>query len=640
MRKVILFVLMALMLVIPAYAAEGDAATNQPIQQEQEPVVVASLDELQAAINVAEDGDTIYLAAAIGVSGATIETDKKLTIASSNEHNSELLRLYDGAIVRGFCFSETDFSGNSFFVINDATTDGVIVENCDFEYYGEDSVDFIRIYGNLETNKAYIKQCTFNGATHGAMSMMAYTDVEIDSCIFSRNQNYMSGGAISSSGKICVKNSIFTDNFAGSAGGILCTNNLTIENCQFSNNSISQGGMGRDIFSTEKVSIMSKSNDSHNFYNEITGEKINLPLVDYEGTMRLILLTEEQATEYFESEPPKEEPEQPAPGNGEDAPPEQPQPPQQPGDQTGDDDTTGEEQPPQGPAQPSEGEGTDNPDNPDSGDQNTPQEPVQPPQDGNEDDPTDTPTQTPEQPVEPPQDDTPDNPADTTPDTPQPPQEPADSDNGNNDNYPPTDYRPSQRPIWPVVTVKPTGDNKPQDQPDNTPAPVKPQLVCNSAVIDTSRTVVLLGYGDGLTHEDDPLTRAQLATIVYRLLDEESIALYGNAQVAFADVAADAWYAPYVSVIQVAGIVNGVGDGKYDPNGTVTWAQIITILTRFVEPQKCTLQHIQYSGWAVQAIQTAVANGWIEDRADFIPDAVIGRGELAQLINSVLALYR
>lgn len=159
-------------------------------------------------------------------------------------------------------------------------------------------------------------------------------------------------------------------------------------------------------------------------------------------------------------------------------------------------------------------------------------------------------------------------------------------------------------------------------------------------MIDTSRTVVLLGYGDGLTHEDDPLTRAQLATIIYRLLDDDAITKYRNAELAFTDVAADAWYAPYVRVIQAAKIVNGVGGGKYDSNGTVTWAQIITILTRFVEPQEYTLQHIQYHGWAVQAIQTAVANGWIKDRADFNPDSVIGRGELTQLINGVLALYR
>lgn len=104
--------------------------------------------------------------------------------------------------------------------------------------------------------------------------------------------------------------------------------------------------------------------------------------------------------------------------------------------------------------------------------------------------------------------------------------------------------------------------------------------------------------------------------------------------------AADAWYALYIRVIQAAGIVNGVGGGLYDPEGLLTWGQTITILSRFVDQQECTLQHIQYNGWAEQAIQTAVANGWIKDRADFNPDAVIGRGELAQLINDVLALYR
>ena len=218
----------------------------------------------------------------------------------------------------------------------------------------------------------------------------------------------------------------------------------------------------------------------------------------------------------------------------------------------------------------------------------------------------------------------------------QQPQEPAD---GGNDYTPPVDYRPSQRPTRPSTSTKPTGDSKPQTQPD-TPAPAKPQLACNGAVIDTSRTVVLLGYGDGLLHENDPLTRAQLATIIYRILDDDSIAKFSNAQVAFTDVAADAWYAPYVRVIQASRIANGVGGGKYDPNGKVTWTQILAILSRFVEQKEYTLQHIQYSGWAQGAIETAVALGWIEDNANFIPDAVIGRGELAQLINDVLALYR
>lgn len=123
------------------------------------------------------------------------------------------------------------------------------------------------------------------------------------------------------------------------------------------------------------------------------------------------------------------------------------------------------------------------------------------------------------------------------------------------------------------------------------------------------------------------------------LVQDQQVHLLVGGQT-FLQFAADAWYAPYVKTINGSGIVQGVGGGKYSPNSYVTWSQIITVLTRFVQPQEHTLQHIQYSGWAQQAIQTAVANGWIEDSAEFNPDAVISRGELEQLINGVLALYR
>ena len=142
-------------------------------------------------------------------------------------------------------------------------------------------------------------------------------------------------------------------------------------------------------------------------------------------------------------------------------------------------------------------------------------------------------------------------------------------------------------------------------------------------------------------HEDDPLTRAQLATIVYRLLDDDSITMYdtdGTAQ--FKDVAPDAWCYRYVQTINRAGIVLGVGEGNYAPDGLVTWAQTITILSRFVEQQDYELQHIQYDSWALDAVQTAVALGWITDSAEFNPDDIISRGQLVDLVNSVLAMYR
>lgn len=257
----------------------------------------------------------------------------------------------------------------------------------------------------------------------------------------------------------------------------------------------------------------------------------------------------------------------------------------------------------------------DDPDNTEDNEQNG----------GEPENPTETPSEPPEQPDN---GDDGDNPTESEeqPTTPEQPQDKPDSGDDDNDDYEPPVYRP----------VRPTKPSEPEPQPEPTPA-----LICNNAVIDTSRLVVLLGYGDGSLHENDPLTRAQLATIVYRLLDDDSIAQYdtdGAAQ--FKDVAPDTWYYRYVQTINRAGIVLGVGEGNYAPNGLVTWAQTITILSRFVEAQDYELQHIQYDGWAVDAIQTAVALGWITDSAEFDPDDIISRGALVQLVNGILEQYR
>lgn len=622
MKKAILIVLMALMLVIPAYAAEGDVATDQPIQQEQEPVVVASLEELQAAIDAAEDGDTIILLNKIILNNVSLICEKDIAIKGIADSDCFFSISGDCELSGLKLFS--DCSRSTFALIESIGNKvcNVKISDCQFIRNGNNNVFNSTLLINIFSGNIVFENCKFLNEEGTTLSISSAATVNIENCFFTGTHTLFAGGAINNSGHLTINNTEIVGNSSGLGGAIYNDGLLTVSNSIIRRNTGKNEFdvvEGNDIYSRGVLTITDEQSADEGFYEETTGEKLALPLTDYTGIARLTYLTEEQAAEYFAPAPDD--------NNGEDTPPEQPQPPQQPGDQTGDDDTTGGEQPPQGPAQPPEGEGTDNPDNPDSGDQNAPQEPVQPPQDGNEDDPTDTPSQ-------PPQDDTPDNPTDTTPNTPQPPQKPSDGGNGDYDDYtPPIDYRPSQRP------TKPTEDDTPQEQPD-IPAITKPQLACNGAVIDTSRTVVLLGYGDGLPHEDDPLTRAQLATIIYRLLDDESVAKYSNARLAFADVAADAWYTTSVKTIQAAGIVNGVGNGRYDPNGKVTWSQILAVLSRFVEQKEYTLQHIQYSGWAQEAIQTAVALNWIEDRADFTPDAVISRGELVQLVNSVLELYR
>lgn len=619
MRKAILTVLTMLMLIVPAYAAEGEneLIMDQPIQQEQDEksVEVSTLEELRAAIDAAKDGDSIKLSATIKMKYEELTTEKGLTLIRTEGFSNCFFALSDYSKISGFTI--TDDLQKSCMVIAESYSGSIFVENRNFIGKNNDYSNLINIFDG----EVFIKDCSFSNGNGTAVNISSSTYVMIENCVFSENKSGMVGGAINNSGNLIICDTEIKSNQSSLGGGIYNSGNLTLDNCILYGNT-STDDLGADIFSNGILSIVGIGSLSNNaeFYNELTGEKIDLPLELHEGDVKLICLTEEQAAEYFAPEPPNEPPAPDSDGSNEDTPPEQPQSPQESEDQNRDD-TTNEERSPQEPVQPPEGEGTDNPaDTTDNGEQVTPQEPAQPPKDDDTNNTTD-------------------NPADTTPDT---PQEPADSDNSENDNHhiPPVEYRPLQRPIRPLMTAKPAADSNPQTQPDNDPVPVKPQLVCNGAVIDTSRTVVLLGYGDGLLHENDSLTRAQLATIIYRLLSDDSIALYSNARLSFNDVAADAWYASYVNVIQAAGIVNGVGAGRYNPNGTVTWAQIITILARFVEPREYTLQHIQYRGWAVQAIQTAVSLGWIEDNATFNPDAVIGRGELVQLINGVLASHR
>ena len=131
-----------------------------------------------------------------------------------------------------------------------------------------------------------------------------------------------------------------------------------------------------------------------------------------------------------------------------------------------------------------------------------------------------------------------------------------------------------------------------------------------------------------------------MTAIIYRLLNDESMVTLSVPSRSFTDVDAADWYAPFVLALADAGIVGGTGEGYFAPNSPTTWAQLLTVLGRFVDPQECPLQHIQYDGWARLFIETAVALGWIEDSAEIDPDAVITRGKAVDLINYVLQQYK
>lgn len=226
-----------------------------------------------------------------------------------------------------------------------------------------------------------------------------------------------------------------------------------------------------------------------------------------------------------------------------------------------------------------------------------------------------------------------------TPPVPNEPTSPENSDKDDNNRFPLNPYL-----LYLLFLRNQQSKTEPElPEPAPEPEPIiepSPALICGNAVIDTSRSVVLEGYGDGQVHLEDALTRAQMATIIYRLLDADSIAQLERDGAIFNDVSPDAWYYPYVILIANAGIVNGTGNNCYSPDAPLTWGHILTVMTRFVPAEENDLQHIQYDGWALPAIQTAVALGWIDDTADLDPDSPITRGEFVEFVNSILERYR
>lgn len=545
MLSLLLVFTLVLSMATSAFAAEGTDCGEQPQEQEDQTApTVSTLEELQAAIAAAKDGDTIAISAEITLDAVTLETNKRIVIIRSDTYPSgTLIRLYNGAKISGFIFEEPT---DSTIICVSSWETAIEIKNCQFIGNSMNTQSFINAYGGINyPNQVKIDSCYFDGATKSAIVCTNGLTLTITDSGFTNNSSLTQGGAIYSSSTLIIDNCIFTGNKAVSGGGVYCSGDLTITDCQFSENQIENKTFGTDILSLGILTMTDDPRDGTGYYEESTGEKIVLPLTDYASTAKLIFLTDEQAAEYFAPEEP-------------DNPDEEPDTPETPSEP---------------PEQPDNGEDGD-----------APIEPEEPP---------------------------------TTP------EEPQDKPDSSDDDYEPPVYRP----------VRPTKPVEPEPQP-------APSLICNNAVIDTSRSAKLQGYGDGLLHEDDSLSRAQMATIVYRLLDDESVAALSVPSHSFTDVDASAWYAPSVLALADAGVVGGTGNGYFAPDSPTTWAQLLTVLGRFVEQQECALQHIRYDGWARPAIETAVALGWIEDSAEIVPDDVITRGAAVDLINMVLKQYR
>lgn len=157
-------------------------------------------------------------------------------------------------------------------------------------------------------------------------------------------------------------------------------------------------------------------------------------------------------------------------------------------------------------------------------------------------------------------------------------------------------------------------------------------LQCGEVILDREHPVELQGYGNGDLGLNDPVTRAQMAQILYRQMESKIERTDTGLQ--FPDVRETDWFYEPVMTMADAGVIVGSNDGCYHPDDPVTWAQMITMLYRFTELEPTC--HIITEHWAKDAINTAIEQGWIDYTDQFEPDAPANRGEVQLFVNTVL----
>jgi len=158
------------------------------------------------------------------------------------------------------------------------------------------------------------------------------------------------------------------------------------------------------------------------------------------------------------------------------------------------------------------------------------------------------------------------------------------------------------------------------------------------------RQAYLIGVGNGLILPNANITRAEVATIFFRLITDEARAVYWLQDNPFSDVTQQNWFNNAVSTMTNAGILNGFPDGTFAPDRTITRAEMTALIVRFTEGMSSmTLLESHFNDvsghWAERYINTAAANAWVSatltlDDA-FYPDRPITRAEVATMINQM-----
>ena len=150
----------------------------------------------------------------------------------------------------------------------------------------------------------------------------------------------------------------------------------------------------------------------------------------------------------------------------------------------------------------------------------------------------------------------------------------------------------------------------------------------------------VVGYSDSTVRPNANISRAEVATIFFRLLKSDIRDGNLTADNDFSDVSDGQWHNKAISTMAKLGIVKGRRADRFDPDTSITRAEFAAICARFnTKPVENSGSFSDISGhWAENEIERAAAFGWISGYPDgtFRPDARITRAEAMIMINRVL----
>ena len=152
----------------------------------------------------------------------------------------------------------------------------------------------------------------------------------------------------------------------------------------------------------------------------------------------------------------------------------------------------------------------------------------------------------------------------------------------------------------------------------------------------------IIGYEDGTVRPNGRITRAEVATIFFRLLTDDTRQRNWSSENTFSDVSADKWYNNAVSTLCHMGVLGGYSDGTFRPNAPITRAEFAKIAVSFAQINGSAVYSyftdVKTTDWFAPYVTAAKDSSLIEGYSDgsFKPENRITRAEACAIVNRVL----